>query len=56
MTRAIYPVPVAARGEAHERVQALTVTELNPAHAAADSGALARLCGGIAGALGDPDG
>lgn len=37
-----------------ERVQALTVTELNPAHAAADPGALERLCGGIAGALGDP--
>ncbi len=47
---------MAARGEAHERVQALIVTELNPAHAAADPGALERLCDGIAGALGDPAG
>lgn len=37
-----------------ERVQALTVTELNPAHAAADPGALERLCAGIAGALAEP--
>jgi arginase len=35
-----------------ERAGALTVTELNPAHAAADPGALERLCDGIAGALG----
>jgi arginase len=39
-----------------ERVQALTVTELNPAHAAADPGTLERLCDGIAGALCDPAG
>jgi arginase len=37
-----------------ERVQALTVTELNPTHAAADPGALERLCAGIAGALAGP--
>ena len=34
------------------RAGALTVTELNPAHAAADPRALERLCEGIAGALG----
>jgi arginase len=34
------------------RVQALTVTELNPHHASADPGALPRLCAGLAGALG----
>jgi hypothetical protein len=39
-----------------ERVQTLTVTELNPAHAAADPGVLERLCDGIAGALGEPAG
>jgi arginase len=37
---------------ADERVTALTVTELNPAHAAAEPGTLERLCDGIAGALG----
>lgn len=51
-------VPLAAALEAlaavmrDERVQALTVTELNPAHAATDPGALERLCDGIAGAVG----
>lgn len=55
-------VPLAAALEAlaavmrDERVQALTVTEVNPAHAAADPGALERLCDGIAGALGGPSG
>ncbi|HEY2789690.1 MAG TPA: arginase family protein [Gaiellales bacterium] len=37
-----------------ERVQALTVTELNPTHAAADPGALERLCAGFAGAFAGP--
>jgi arginase len=35
-----------------ERVAALTVTELNPAHAAAEPGTLERLCEGIARSLG----
>jgi arginase len=55
-------VPLAAALQAlvrvmrDERVQTLTVTELNPAHAAADPGVLERLCDGIAGALGEPAG
>jgi arginase len=51
-------VPLAAALEAlaavatDERTAALTVTELNPAHAAAEPGTLERLCDGIARALG----
>jgi hypothetical protein len=36
---------------ADERTEALTVTEVNPAHAAAEPGTLDRLCEGLARAL-----
>jgi arginase len=53
-------VPLAAALEAiaalmrDDRVGALTVTELNPAHAAADPETLERLCDGIAAAVATP--